>query len=197
MIANDTALLDTLRERLAALTTSRAEVGVLEDTAPRSRSLTAKELERARDIAMGGGPLSGRVPYPDQIAAAQNVSKTTIDDETNASIGARHEFGSASGKLPRRSFLKDPLLIAGQEAMLEAGVDEAVGAFLMGDSTRDTVMEKLAEGAELAIDGAFDTGGYGTWEPLAPSTIAAKGHPEILVESFQLRESVTHRITKA
>ena len=33
----------------------------------------------------------------------------TEDNETNASIGASHEFGTMDGKIPERSFLRFPL----------------------------------------------------------------------------------------
>ena len=41
--------------------------------------------------------------------------------QTNADIGAAHEFGVLTKKLPRRSFLLDPLTIKGKELTKETG----------------------------------------------------------------------------
>lgn len=199
MIVSDLALLEALPGKLAALCTARAEVGVLEDTTGRTRSRTRAEMTAARNAAMGGGILkTGSVPYPSEIAAAQAVSKTVPnDDETNASIGLRHEKGSVGGKLPRRSFLKDPLLMRGEEQIAAHALDAVLEDHLLGGATRDDVVDRLAVAAEAAIDGAFDSGGYGTWPQLAASTIASKGNDRILIESEQLRGSITHRLVSA
>ena len=61
----------------------------------------------------------------------KNVSKNLVakigifggsreDGETNASIGAKHEFGSFSKNLPRRSFLKDPLSLKRKDIVKKA-----------------------------------------------------------------------------
>lgn len=194
MIVSDLALLEALPGKLAALCTARAEVGVLEDTTGRTRSRTRAEMKAARESIVK----PGNAPYPQDLVKVAALSKTVPNDnETNASIGLRHEKGSVGGKLPRRSFLKDPLLMRGEEQIAAHALDAVLEDHLLGGATRDDVVDRLAVAAEAAIDGAFDSGGYGTWPQLAASTIASKGNDRILIESEQLRGSITHRLVSA
>ena len=52
------------------------------------------------------------------------------------------------------------------------------------------VMLKIGQEAMKDIDERFNTGGYGTWAPLSPITIARKGHGKILIDSTTMKNSV-------
>lgn len=110
---------------------------------------------------------------------------------TNAEIGAIMEFGSFSRGIPMRSFLRMPLMAkSGDIIRIAAGglrsfADEGVKA---------RVLKRMGIAAENAIQDAFDTGGFGRWAKLAPATIKAKHSSAILIDSAQLRFSVSSMV---
>lgn len=109
---------------------------------------------------------------------------------TNAEIGAAHEFGTS--KLPMRSFLRMPLSLHLKSYL------EKNGAF--DRSTLETVikggsvvpwLEKVAITAEEVIQDAFNTGGWGNWKP---SNMEYKKNKQTLIETQQLRNSISSRV---
>lgn len=62
---------------------------------------------------------------------------------------------------------------------------------LLKDGPGIQVMRETGQAALEDVDARFDTGGYGTWVPLSPLTIAAKGgRTEILIDTSNMRKSV-------
>jgi len=47
---------------------------------------------------------------------------------------------------------------------------------------------------EDVVEEAFNTGGFGQWPALAPETIRRKRSARILIETTQLRKSVSSRV---
>ena len=115
------------------------------------------------------------------------------DSLSNATIGAKHEFGVAAENLPKRSFLWDPLNEKMPEAIKknEKAIFEAIES---GDI--DGLLKKLGIKSEAIIQEAFDTGGFGEWPKLAYETVEKKGFDTILVETTQLRKAVGSRLKK-
>lgn len=112
------------------------------------------------------------------------------DGESNATIGAKHEFGRDG--MPMRSFLRVPL-----SDNLEKRV-EASGAFdqpalaeviFLGSFT--PWMRKVATLAEAIVLEGFQTGGFGKWKP---SIMEFKKTKQTLVETQMLRDSITSEI---
>jgi hypothetical protein len=122
-------------------------------------------------------------------------SPRSDSDLTNAQVGACHEFGTS--KLPERSFLRIPI----QERMrpeLEASgffTSEALVNIAEAGSLVP-VMQKVAILAEGIVADAFDTGGFGRWLPLSPKTLEKKRVHQILVETQQLRNSITSEVVE-
>jgi phage gpG-like protein len=119
------------------------------------------------------------------------IVKKSIAPQTNAQIGFIHEFGSYKDKIPERSFLRVPLMLFLNEALKEASpkirrafqacnIIEAYGI--------------LGLSAEKVVQEAFDTSGHGSWPKLSPITIARKGSDAILIDSGQLRKSITSKV---
>ncbi len=109
---------------------------------------------------------------------------------TNAEIGAFHEFGTS--KLPQRSFLRVPLINHLNKRLIESGVlgkDEIKEAIKSG--TMIPVMLKVGIVAEQIVADAFDTGGFGEWRP---SNMSKKQNHQTLVETQQLRDSITSEV---
>lgn len=112
-------------------------------------------------------------------------------DNTNAGIGIVHEFGSASKNIPQRSFLLMPLTEKMPKEISKIGKDVIDGL------TKTNIKEffkKLGIKAEQVIQSAFDTGGFGKWQALSEKTIKEKGFDTRLVETTQLRKSITSEV---
>lgn len=106
---------------------------------------------------------------------------------TNAQVGAFHEFGTS--KLPIRSFLRVPILENFRRFLYKSNqftpgkLKEVVAA----GSARKWV-EIIGVIAEDVVAEAFATGGFGKWKP---SNMKFKKNHQTLVETQQLRDSIT------
>ena len=102
---------------------------------------------------------------------------------TNAEVGSFHEFGTTT--IPRRSFLKEPILNYFEEYMAKASRDLKISNNL----NPDLLMKKIAILGERVVLDAFHTGGFGEWKPT--QNMDAKKVKQTLVETQQLRNSIT------
>lgn len=141
---------------------------------------------------------------------------------SNADIGAIHEFGVLGGhmdtprgqrarklggpnakaehrNIPARSWLRMPVLshLPDQLKKLPRGLWQQV---ILKRGIRGA-LAILGAAALASIQQAFATGGFGSWAPLAPFTIrqklrksGGKGPVAILIDSAQLRQSVTSEV---
>ena len=112
--------------------------------------------------------------------------------QTNAEIGLLHEKGSLTKHIPRRSFLEMPLVLKSEG--LKAIKDKILRAFVKGDQTmarwRDAHVE-LGHMAERIVQAAFETRGFGQWAPDSDRTVAKKHSDAPLIDTGQLRRSIT------
>jgi hypothetical protein len=114
---------------------------------------------------------------------------------TNAEIGLVHEKGSMSRNIPRRSFLLFPLqhkaegLIAIRHMLWKKflGGDQSIGSLKMAYTHLGILATRI-------IHSAFDTGGFGKWQPLSARTIARKKSSAILIDTRQLERSIDSRV---
>lgn len=135
------------------------------------------------------------------------------DGETNASIGAKMEFGSMAESTPSdkqaasrgrtgkhrptwvgnpaRSFLDMPVKTELPE-VIRAESDSLVSAFVDGGAK--PMLEMVGFMAEASIQEAFETGGFGTWDANSDKTKEWKGSDKPLIDSHQLRESISSRV---
>lgn len=115
------------------------------------------------------------------------------DGMTNAEIGRIHEFGSITRGIPRRSWLRKPL----EENIMKwvkSHAEEYKQLMEKGDLKK--WYSALGLEAEKIIGEAFESG-Y-DWKPLSPKTIARKkGSDKILIDTSQLRSSVSSQVLKA
>jgi hypothetical protein len=135
---------------------------------------------------------------------------------TNAEIGYAHEMGSKKRGLPRRSFLWDTFQFQGKR-LQDKVKTELLQLFRAGKVNQ--FLLRVGKAAENLVQEAFDTGGFGRWAPLKYATIISKlrsnkkrwnifqrrqmaaeqmregaHHAAILIETAQLRRSVTSRV---
>ena len=113
---------------------------------------------------------------------------------TNAEIGARHEFGVISEGLPRRSFLRDPIEIKNKELLSQA--TKIIKANIDKENGDEKIFELIGIVGESIVQEAFASGGFGTWKPLSPATVAEKGNSTILIDTVQLRRAVISKVDK-
>lgn len=111
----------------------------------------------------------------------------------NATIGAWHEFGTRD--LPVRSFLRVPISENLQKELAKSGAfkPDSLKEVIKQKSLKPWV-EKMAVMAEGIVADAFDSGGFGKWPALKPETMARKKVKQLLVETQQLRNSITSEV---
>lgn len=119
--------------------------------------------------------------------------------KSNAEIGFINEFGKQTGfpKIPARSFLSVPLTLYLSKYLKEKksfARKEVEKATKTGKLLQ--LAQKIGIVAEEVIQSAFDTRGFGNWAPNAPYTIAQKGSDSPLIDTGELRRSITSRAEK-
>jgi phage gpG-like protein len=123
--------------------------------------------------------------------------KNKRDDKTgttNAYIGALHEFGVLTKELPRRSFLLDPLTIKGKELTKETG--KIIDKYIDEEGGIEKILELVGIYGESIVQEAFESGGFGAWQPIKEATTNKKGSSQILIDSSELRRSVISKVEK-
>ena len=119
-----------------------------------------------------------------------NRSSPTGKAMSNATIGAKHEFGEDGN--PIRSFLRFPLTKYLQKYLNKAGIfSEKALAQVVSSMSLKPWMVMIGGVGETVVDDGFQTGGFGEWKP---SNMAKKKVQMTLVETQQLRRSITSRV---
>lgn len=118
--------------------------------------------------------------------AAQQHDKTSL---TNAEIGVIQQFGSLTNNIPPRDFLLMPIQKNRREILNAVNNPKLRRAVADGDYKKAYgILGAVGVGF---IQQAFETGGFGQWEPNAPATIAAKGSSAPLIDTGQLRRAIS------
>lgn len=109
---------------------------------------------------------------------------------TTAGIGAVHEFGTDDGRIPERSWLREPIE-TGQES-IEAAIQRKIKPLIeSGDISG--IMKIIGIAAEARIQEAFETGGFGNWPDITEETKDRKGSDAILIDDGAFRKSITSK----
>ena len=122
-----------------------------------------------------------------------NKNQRDEKGQSNSEIGATHEFGSFSQNIPKRSILKTPLFQLRKKELLD-GTIKIVNNNLSKPEGAKLIYKQLGLLGEYIVKMAFSTGGYGTWKPLGQQTIKRKGSDKILIDTSQLRRSITSKV---
>lgn len=127
------------------------------------------------------------------------------DNITNVEVGTFHEFGTS--RMPQRSFLFKPLMERLQFSNPEmAFLKSAVFRQFFVKNTPLKFFQDLGAKALDVVEDAFNTNGFGEWEPLTVRTekqfskarkrnIKKNGY-QILTDTGRLRRSITFKIKK-
>lgn len=114
-----------------------------------------------------------------------------LGDGRNAYIGAVHEFGL--GDNPRRSWLEEPLNDRYQDTLEASKLleDKKLEEKIIAQGW-EFFMEKLGVVALTVVNEGFATNGFGKWDAWSKGYKSKTG--QILVDTTQLRDSVTYQI---
>lgn len=118
------------------------------------------------------------------------ASRSGDTGETNASIGAKHEYGLDG--MPVRSFLRMPMMLKLNDSLKNMGAMDANTLKEIINKSKITLfLKNIGIVAENVIQDAFHTGGFGQWKP---SNMQFKTNHQTLVETQQLRNSITSEV---
>lgn len=148
------------------------------------------ELEgilRRQGITVKVGILGNAGPREGEGGSDQEEDDDAID---NAGIGLVHEFGTEN--IAQRSWLRMPLIEKFDKALKDAGAfNKKTIDKVIREKSFETMAKKMGIVAEEVIQKAFDTGGFGKWKP---SNFSLKKNNQTLVETQQLRDSVSSEV---
>ena len=112
--------------------------------------------------------------------------------QTNAEIGAAHEFGTST--LPVRSFLRVPISENLQKQMQQSGaLDKSTLSEVVKQGSVLPWVKKIAILAEGIVIDAFASGGFGKW-PAWKDPNYTNNTGQLLVDTKQLRDSITSEV---
>jgi phage gpG-like protein len=122
----------------------------------------------------------------------RSVSRGTSGQvNTNATIGAVHEFGL--GGMPVRSFLRMPLIEHLNKRLESSGAfEKSTLNAVVQSGTLKPWMNKVGVVAVGVVREAFATSGFGKWKT---SNMSRKKVKQTLTETGQLRKSITWDVT--
>lgn len=134
--------------------------------------------------------LKGKQPTARVGILGDKTQRSDKSGQTNADIGAKHEFGTSG--MPQRSFLRVPIEEHLNERLESSGaMDPDVLKQVIAQGSIVPWLKKVAVVAEGIVAEAFDSGGFGKWKP---SNMANKKNKQTLVETQQLRNSITSEV---
>jgi phage gpG-like protein len=118
-------------------------------------------------------------------------SNARNDGNTNAEIGAKHEFGKDG--MPERSFLRMPMTTEFPKALEGSQLFDAETLKKVAEEkSTEQWARKIATVAEGVVQEAFSSRGFGNWKPHAPGYENHTG--QVLVDTQQLRNSITSEV---
>lgn len=115
---------------------------------------------------------------------------------TNAEIGFKQEMGSASERIPRRSFLWDTFTQHGKELEDEIKDKKLVDKLFLAGKV-DEYLKLVGVACTNLVVKAFTTSGWGNWKPNAPMTVKLKGSSKPLIDTGQLWQAISSRTVRS
>lgn len=132
---------------------------------------------------------SGRLPVAKVGIMGKNSGRPN-GAKTNAEVGATHEFGTE--KLPIRSFLRVPITDNFNKYLQKSGAfSEDIIAKIVAEKSLLNFVRTLGFVGVQIVGDAFASGGFGKWKP---SNMKFKKNHQTLVETQQLRNSITSEV---
>lgn len=119
---------------------------------------------------------------------------------TLVELAAVHEFGSSDGHIPERSFIRSTLYVRSADELARK-VEAAAKLVVSGKLDANKALNLLGTFAASEIKNTItqnEADGYGEYgyPPNADSTIKAKGSSVPLIDTGQLKNSITYAVVK-
>jgi hypothetical protein len=133
--------------------------------------------------------------YRTRVGVLGEKAARTQGGISNAELGVIQMFGSYTKGIPPRDFLLMPLERNRKEIIKQMNGSSEVRVAVDKKNYR-RVFQLLGLKAEQYINAAFTTGGFGQWPPNAPATVAAKGSSSPLIDTGELRRSISSDVIK-
>ena len=148
-------------------------------------------LRKALGTAMGAkvGILGSGKAADEHPGGLTNVELGMIHE------GMMHEYGSATNNIPPRSFLRMPIEMKKAEIIKWLTTNEQVRKLIAAGEI-EKVYQLLGVKGEEIVQEAFESGGFGQWPDIKEATKKAKGSSAILIQTGQLRRSITSEVVK-
>ena len=109
--------------------------------------------------------------------------------QTVAEVAAHHEFGAPEAKIPQRSFLRAG--IDGAQGEIGTAIEELTTKVIDGKMTPEVAAARLGLlGVRVVQKKLID----GPFVALSEKTIKAKGSSRPLIDTGQMRRSITHEV---
>jgi hypothetical protein len=121
-----------------------------------------------------------------------NAVRQEGDGASNVDIGITQEFGSFSKNIPPRSFLRMPIQTKQKQILAFVGSKKVMDCLLSGKVERGLAF--IGMYAESWVQSAFASRGFGKWKPNAPATIRRKGSDKPLIDTAELRRSISSEV---
>jgi len=107
------------------------------------------------------------------------------------SIAAVHEFGSADGRVPQRSMLRDTMDLHAQRYRKE--LQRSAADSILGRASLEQGLERLGVRAVGDVQKRINAG---IPPELAASTVAKKGSSKQLIDTAQMKSAVTYEVRR-
>lgn len=127
-----------------------------------------------------------------RVGVLGNKNQRDEGEAGNAEIGLKHEFGSNTENIPPRSFIRMPLEERKADIIRDMGIIS--GNLMENKITQTQALKQVGVSAENVIQSAFKTSGFGKWAKNSAETIRQKGSSKPLIDTAQLRRSITSDI---
>lgn len=149
-------------------------------------------MSRVKDVDKGYAALVKRVygmGAPKVDVGIFDSGATEPDGMTVLEVAIVHEFGSDARGIPERSFLR--AWFDENSDNCRAAMAAMMQAVLEGKYAKDQAIELLAQRFVAEIQKRI---AQGIPPPNAPATIAAKGSATPLIDTGQLRSSISYKV---
>ena len=137
-------------------------------------------------------------PYVTNVGVLGSSSSRPDGAIDNAGIGLVMEFGRVTKepKIPARSWLRMPIVSRRKMIMKAVSDNQRKIKNIEGWKDGKAIFEVLGLACESAIQEAFDSNGFGSWEANSPVTIELKGSATPLIDTGEFRQSVMSAVKR-